>query len=68
MIVRNAIQCRKCKDIIESTYVHDFKWCKCKSVFVDGGKEYRRIGGHLEDIIDLSVLQPSPDDNDVEDL
>ena len=25
-ILVNKIQCKKCKDIIESKYVHDFKW------------------------------------------
>jgi hypothetical protein len=38
------IQCKKCLDIIESYHRHDFKWCQCKSVFIDGGKEYQRVG------------------------
>lgn len=33
----NRIKCKKCGCIIESTNVHDFKWCSCKSVAVDGG-------------------------------
>ena len=34
--------------IIESTYVHDFKWCSCKTIVVDGGHEYlRRIVSFL---------------------
>ena len=53
-VIRNAAKCRKCGDIIESTYVHDFKWCSCHSIFVDGGMEYLRRGGELEDIIELS--------------
>lgn len=40
----NAIKCKKCNDIIASTHVHDFKNCKCKSVFVDGGRYYKRRG------------------------
>ena len=36
-ILVNKIQCKKCKDIIESKHVHDFKWCSCKSIAVDGG-------------------------------
>jgi hypothetical protein len=53
-IERNRIQCLKCLDVIESTHVHDFKWCKCKSVFVDGGKDYLRRGGDLKDIKEMS--------------
>jgi len=39
-ILVNKIKCNKCGDIIESTHRHDFKFCKCKSVAVDGGKDY----------------------------
>lgn len=49
-IKRNIIQCKKCNDIIESTYTHDFKWCKCRAIFIDGGKEYVRCGGNLEEM------------------
>lgn len=33
----------------KSTYQHDFKFCKCGAVVVDGGKEYLRHGGNRED-------------------
>jgi len=36
----NKIQCLHCKDIIESTHRHDFKWCRCGKVSVDGGNDY----------------------------
>lgn len=39
-IKRNAIKCNHCGDVIESTHIHDFKWCSCQTVAVDGGKEY----------------------------
>lgn len=55
MIVKNAIKCNKCGDVIESTHVHDFKWCKCKSVAVDGGLHYLRRVGNQEDWTELSV-------------
>ena len=42
---RNRIKCLKCGDIIESKHVHDFKFCSCGNIFVDGGLEYSRIGG-----------------------
>jgi hypothetical protein len=56
-LVSNKARCRKCNDIIESVYRHDFKFCSCGSIFVDGGKDYIRRGGNLEDIEDLSVTE-----------
>ena len=50
----NRIKCKKCGDIIESYHVHDFKWCSCKSVAVDGGREYLRRLGYPEDYEELS--------------
>lgn len=54
MIIENKIRCKKCGDIIESKHVHDFKWCSCKSVAVDGGKKYLRRLGNFEDFEELS--------------
>jgi hypothetical protein len=42
--MRNRARCNSCKDIIESTYRHDFVRCSCGTIFVDGGKEYFRAG------------------------
>ena len=53
-IITNKIRCRKCGDVIESTYTHDFRFCKCGAVAVDGGKEYLRRVGNLEDWEELS--------------
>jgi|AntAceMinimDraft_11_1070367.scaffolds.fasta_scaffold50842_3 tRNA(Ile2) C34 agmatinyltransferase TiaS len=39
-ILSNKVQCHKCGDIIESKHRHDFKWCSCGNVAVDGGKSY----------------------------
>ena len=36
-IIRNAIRCKKCGDVIESKTVHDFKFCSFGSCAVDGG-------------------------------
>lgn len=52
--MRNRIRCKKCGDIIESEYTHDFKFCSCKNIFVDGGHDYCRWGGNLEDIEPLT--------------
>lgn len=41
-IIRNAVRCKTCEDVIESTYRHDFKQCSCGRVAVDGGHDYLR--------------------------
>lgn len=41
-IKRNAIRCKKCNEVIESTSRHDFKWCSCGNCAVDGGLFYIR--------------------------
>lgn len=42
MIKVNKIKCKFCGDIIESTHVHDFKFCSCGKCAVDGGHYYLR--------------------------
>ena len=49
---KNMLVCLKCEDVIESTHRRDFKWCKCGAVFIDGGQDYRRCGGDLENVGD----------------
>lgn len=41
---RNIVMCNNCLDVIESVHRHDFKYCSCESVFVDGGRDYQRVG------------------------
>ena len=41
-IIKNAIRCKHCNEVIESMSVHDFKFCSCESVAVDGGHDYLR--------------------------
>ena len=53
-IIVNMIRCKKCGDVIESTHRHDFKFCKCGAVAVDGGKDYLRRCGNREDWEELS--------------
>ncbi len=43
------IECLKCGDIIESMFRHDFRWCSCRNIFIDGGNDYLRYGGNVED-------------------
>ena len=56
-IIRNAIRCKKCGDIIESKTVHDFKFCSCGSCAVDGGHDYLRRCGNREDWEELSEAE-----------
>ena len=61
-IKRNAIRCRICGEVIESTYTHDFKWCSCGAVAVDGGHEYLRRCGNMEDWDELFEIARNPAD------
>jgi DNA-directed RNA polymerase subunit RPC12/RpoP len=54
-IIRNSAKCAKCGDEIESKHRHDWVSCKCRAIFIDGGKDYQRVGGNLEDFIDTSI-------------
>lgn len=62
-IIRNRIKCLKCGDIIESTSVHDFKYCSCQSVAVDGGYDYLKRVGKVENFEELSEIVN--DDNNI---
>lgn len=64
-ITVNKIRCKKCGDIIESKSVHDFRSCKCGSVAVDGGHNYLRRVGNLEEWEDLSEYEVIEDENTI---
>lgn len=53
-IVSNKAKCKKCNSIVESESRHDLNYCQCGSIYVDGGLDYLRRGGDLENIEDLS--------------
>ena len=64
-IIRNAIQCKKCGDIIESASVHDFKICSFGACSVDGGNRYlRRCAMSMNDFIELSEFQNEQDEKE----
>lgn len=44
----NIAQCNLCKDFIISRHTHHYAECKCGAIFVDGGQDYERLGGDLE--------------------
>jgi len=49
--VRHAIYCKICKETIESKYGHDFKYCLCGAIGIDGGiTAGNRILGNLSDM------------------
>ena len=54
-LIQNELECTKCGDIIYSEYRHDFKYCKCGSVAVDGGMNYIRRVGNIVDMVDRSM-------------
>ncbi len=57
MVIRKAIRCKKCGDIVESASVHDFKTCACGTCAADGGHDYLRWSApSLDDFVDLSVV------------
>lgn len=60
-IIKNAIRCKKCGDVIESKFVHDFKFCSCGSSAVDGGHDYLRRCGDRENWEELSEVEKAED-------
>ena len=61
-IIRNSARCVKCGDEIESVHRHDFKWCSCESIAVDGGKSYLRRLGDILNYEETSIYEEVPDD------
>lgn len=57
-IIRNAIKCNHCGDIIESRYRHEFVTCSCGKCSVDGGHDYlRRCFDDKGDYTEMSVME-----------
>ncbi|MDQ0057866.1 DUF7695 domain-containing protein [Paenibacillus harenae] len=53
-IIRNAIRCKHCHNEVSSEDKNDFRICKCGKVGVDGGYDYLRRIGSLDDYEELS--------------
>lgn len=51
----NQIKCLNCGWYIRSKNRHDFVYCKCKEVAVDGGSWYLKRIGNLKNYEELSV-------------
>lgn len=56
--LESSILCKKCNYVLTSRSRHDYVQCKCGACFLDGGRDYMRIGGDLNAIEDLSVRTP----------
>lgn len=54
-ILVNQIKCLKCGDTPYSAHRHDFKYCKCGAVVVDGGMDYLRRVGNGADFEEMSM-------------
>jgi len=60
LIISNRIKCKLCGDVIESTFTHDYRRCSCGAVAVDGGREYLRRSGNVEDFEEMSEIYRQP--------
>lgn len=64
-ILVNAIKCKQCGEIIESTEQHQYVSCKCGACAVDGGHEYLRRSFQSPDCyFELSVMEASDEMSD----
>lgn len=46
----SAIKCTNCNSILFSRARHDFRWCECKRIAIDGGFDYCKVSGSMKDI------------------
>lgn len=58
-----ALKCKKCGDIIFSRSRHDFRYCSCGAIFVDGGFDYFRYGGDFADMESVKILVDATKDD-----
>ena len=66
-IIRNAIKCNVCGDVIESRNRHEYNICSCGRVAVDGGLDYlrRSYTESRDDYTDLSEFADDGRGNDL---
>lgn len=66
MILSNQVECLLCGDKPYSAHRHDFKFCSCKSLSVDGGMDYcKRVFDDRASMREMSIIW---EDELVEDL
>lgn len=50
VILKNSVKCLKCNVEVVSAHRHDFVWCACRNIAVDGGNAYlKRCGAAYAD-------------------
>lgn len=69
------VKCLHCGDVIQSKFRHDFVWCSCKSIAIDGGDAYTRFTEHknarykwvtCEKDLNATLVGPRDDSEDQE--
>ena len=55
MILSNQARCMACGDEPYSAHRHDFQYCKCGAMAVDGGMDYLRRLGNPAKIQEMSI-------------
>ena len=60
-ILHNRVKCKLCSEVIESFHRHDFKWCSCHSIAVDGGRDYLKRCGNIDAYEELSEYTDAPE-------
>ena len=59
-VFENKAKCLPCGEVIMSKHKHDFVWCSCGKLGVDGGSWYcKRLYQNVEDWEELSVAYES---------
>ena len=53
ILKRNQWLCLKCNYVVASIHRHDYNTCKCGNLSVDGGTDYIKITGDLNNIQDM---------------
>lgn len=51
----NGVWCSKCNSFIFSRCRHDFRWCICEEIFIDGGFDYTKVGGNIDKIEQVDI-------------
>jgi hypothetical protein len=51
----DGVLCKKCNFIVYSRALHDFRWCPCENVAIDGGREYVRLAFKSNQFVQVRV-------------
>lgn len=62
-IAVNCVKCLKCNDYIYSQSRHDFCYCSCGSIAVDGGTDYLKRSGDINNYQEASIFVAVDDED-----